>query len=295
GLSIESVHSGLTCLLSEQAMEQEEKQQRSRHVADYQRLREVRAAAQLKNLEDFLRMNHISLRDSVSYTTGMIYRNLGKSGLRVSCLGLGKSEELMTIAYENGINLFDTAEVYNSGKAEASSSGTILIQAIYHLYTQTSLYKTGLKASLDRLQLEYVDIVFANRPDPNTPIEETVRAMTYVINQGMSMYWGTSRWTSMEIMEAYSVARQFNMIPPICEQAEYHMFQREKVEVHLPELFHKIGIGAMTWCPLACGIISGKYNNGIPPYSRTVMVLGCLTQFFVFHCILIFIVYVLAH
>uniref|UniRef100_A0A3P9DRW9 Voltage-gated potassium channel subunit beta-1 n=1 Tax=Maylandia zebra TaxID=106582 RepID=A0A3P9DRW9_9CICH len=295
GLSIESVHSGLSCLLSEQAMEQEEKQQRSRHVADYQRLREVRAAAQLKNLEDFLRMNHISLRDSVSYTTGMIYRNLGKSGLRVSCLGLGNyyvfllkvAEELMTIAYENGINLFDTAEVYNSGNlifvficlfSRRSSlvittkifwgGNNILIQAIYHLYTQTSLYKTGLKASLDRLQLEYVDIVFANRPDPNTPIEETVRAMTYVINQGMSMYWGTSRWTSMEIMEAYSVARQFNMIPPICEQAEYHMFQREKVEVHLPELFHKIGIGAMTWCPLACGIISGKYNNGIPPYSR---------------------------
>uniref|UniRef100_A0A3P8NR02 Voltage-gated potassium channel subunit beta-1 n=1 Tax=Astatotilapia calliptera TaxID=8154 RepID=A0A3P8NR02_ASTCA len=264
----ESVHSGLSCLLSEQAMEQEEKQQRSRHVADYQRLREVRAAAQLKNLEDFLRMNHISLRDSVSYTTGMIYRNLGKSGLRVSCLGLGTwvtfggqvtdevAEELMTIAYENGINLFDTAEVYNSGKAEMERG-----LSRKHILE-------GLKASLDRLQLEYVDIVFANRPDPNTPIEETVRAMTYVINQGMSMYWGTSRWTSMEIMEAYSVARQFNMIPPICEQAEYHMFQREKVEVHLPELFHKIGIGAMTWCPLACGIISGKYNNGIPPYSR---------------------------
>ncbi|XP_035770911.1 voltage-gated potassium channel subunit beta-1-like, partial [Neolamprologus brichardi] len=294
----ESVHSGLTCLLSEQAMEQEEKQQRSRHVADYQRLREVRAAAQLKNLEDFLRMNHISLRDSVSYTTGMIYRNLGKSGLRVSCLGLGTwvtfggqvtdevAEELMTIAYENGINLFDTAEVYNSGKAEAvlgsilkkkgwsSSSLLLTIQLPWQgkAEMERGLSRKhileGLKASLDRLQLEYVDIVFANRPDPNTPIEETVRAMTYVINQGMSMYWGTSRWTSMEIMEAYSVARQFNMIPPICEQAEYHMFQREKVEVHLPELFHKIGIGAMTWCPLACGIISGKYNNGIPPYSR---------------------------
>uniref|UniRef100_A0A3P8NR93 Voltage-gated potassium channel subunit beta-1 n=1 Tax=Astatotilapia calliptera TaxID=8154 RepID=A0A3P8NR93_ASTCA len=234
-----------------------------------------------------------------AYYFFFVNRNLGKSGLRVSCLGLGTwvtfggqvtdevAEELMTIAYENGINLFDTAEVYNSGNlifvficlfSRRSSlvittkifwgGNNILIQAIYHLYTQTSLYKTGLKASLDRLQLEYVDIVFANRPDPNTPIEETVRAMTYVINQGMSMYWGTSRWTSMEIMEAYSVARQFNMIPPICEQAEYHMFQREKVEVHLPELFHKIGIGAMTWCPLACGIISGKYNNGIPPYSR---------------------------
>uniref|UniRef100_A0A669D2V5 Voltage-gated potassium channel subunit beta-1 n=1 Tax=Oreochromis niloticus TaxID=8128 RepID=A0A669D2V5_ORENI len=195
-----------------------------------------------------------------AYYLFFVNRNLGKSGLRVSCLGLGTwvtfggqvsdevAEELMTIAYENGINLFDTAEVYNSGN--------LIFVFIC------------LKASLDRLQLEYVDIVFANRPDPNTPIEETVRAMTYVINQGMSMYWGTSRWTSMEIMEAYSVARQFNMIPPICEQAEYHMFQREKVEVHLPELFHKIGIGAMTWSPLASGIISGKYNNGIPPYSR---------------------------
>ncbi|GAA6226779.1 voltage-gated potassium channel subunit beta-2-like [Lates japonicus] len=126
----------------------------------------------------------------------------------------------------------------------------------------------GLRASLERLQLEYIDVIFANRPDPNTPIEETVRAMTHVINHGMALYWGTSRWTSMEIMEAYSVARQFNQIPPICEQAEYHMFQREKVEVQLPELFHKIGIGAMTWSPLACGIISGKYNNGIPPNSR---------------------------
>ncbi|XP_030590068.1 voltage-gated potassium channel subunit beta-2-like [Archocentrus centrarchus] len=294
----ESVHSGLSCLLSEQALEQEERQQRSRHLAEYQRLREVRAAAQLKNLEDFLRMNHVSLRDSMSYTTGMIYRNLGKSGLRVSCLGLGTwvtfggqitdevAEELMTLAYENGINLFDTAEVYNSGKAEIVLGNIIQKKG----WRRSSLVITtkifwggkaemerglsrkhiieGLRASLNRLQLEYVDVIFANRPDPNTPIEETVRAMTYVINQGMAMYWGTSRWTSMEIMEAYSVARQFNQIPPICEQAEYHMFQREKVEVHLPELFHKIGIGAMAWSPLACGIISGKYNNGIPPYSR---------------------------
>uniref|UniRef100_UPI00358F81C9 voltage-gated potassium channel subunit beta-3-like n=1 Tax=Myxine glutinosa TaxID=7769 RepID=UPI00358F81C9 len=126
----------------------------------------------------------------------------------------------------------------------------------------------GLKASLQRLQLDYVDVVFANRPDTNTPMEEIVRAMTYVINQGMSMYWGTSRWSAMEIMEAYSVARQFNLIPPVCEQAEYHVFQREKVEVQLPELYHKIGVGAMTWSPLACGIITGKYEDGIPMYSR---------------------------
>ncbi|XP_063319844.1 voltage-gated potassium channel subunit beta-2-like isoform X2 [Pelmatolapia mariae] len=284
----ESVHSGLSCLLSEQAMEQEEKQQRSRHLADYQRLREVRAAAQLKNLEDFLKMNHISLRDSVSYTTGMIYRNLGKSGLRVSCLGLGTwvtfggqvtdevAEELMTIAYENGINLFDTAEVYNSGKAEAVLGSILKKKGWSHTFGHSPRHLNNFLLQMRQSwpppwQLHMRTATLVTPAIHLVALEaicQTVRAMTYVINQGMSMYWGTSRWTSMEIMEAYSVARQFNMIPPICEQAEYHMFQREKVEVHLPELFHKIGIGAMTWCPLACGIISGKYNNGIPPYSR---------------------------
>uniref|UniRef100_A0A8C8RUA7 Potassium voltage-gated channel subfamily A member regulatory beta subunit 1 n=1 Tax=Pelusios castaneus TaxID=367368 RepID=A0A8C8RUA7_9SAUR len=112
---------------------------------------------------------------------------------------------------------------------------------------------------LDTIQLPY------SEPLPGSKI---VRAMTHVINQGMAMYWGTSRWSAMEIMEAYSVARQFNMIPPVCEQAEYHLFQREKVEVQLPELYHKIGVGAMTWSPLACGIISGKYGNGVPDSSR---------------------------
>uniref|UniRef100_A0A3B4YR08 Voltage-gated potassium channel subunit beta-1 n=1 Tax=Seriola lalandi dorsalis TaxID=1841481 RepID=A0A3B4YR08_SERLL len=226
-----------------------------------------------------------------------VCRNLGKSGLRVSCLGLGKcgtyiqvAEELMSVAYENGINLFDTAEVYNAGNVISTfisvfscrRSSLVITTKIFwggnrptsgclYMITQSIcnyLYETGLRASLERLQLEYIDVIFANRPDPNTPIEETVRAMTHVINHGMAMYWGTSRWTSMEIMEAYSVARQFNQIPPICEQAEYHMFQRDKVEVLLPDLFHKIGIGAMTWSPLACGIISGKYNSGIPLHSR---------------------------
>uniref|UniRef100_A0A8D0J9G0 Voltage-gated potassium channel subunit beta-2 n=1 Tax=Sus scrofa TaxID=9823 RepID=A0A8D0J9G0_PIG len=247
----------------------------------------------------------LSLRQTGS--PGMIYspgpweltpclfsRNLGKSGLRVSCLGLAlvvsfqMAEQLMTLAYDNGINLFDTAEVYAAGAAPLTRlllsfcrRSSLVQPADGH--GPSRLLPPGLKASLERLQLEYVDVVFANRPDPNTPmegdpfsssksrtfiIEETVRAMTHVINQGMAMYWGTSRWSSMEIMEAYSVARQFNLIPPICEQAEYHMFQREKVEVQLPELFHKIGVGAMTWSPLACGIVSGKYDSGIPPYSR---------------------------
>uniref|UniRef100_A0A8D2J905 Voltage-gated potassium channel subunit beta-2 n=1 Tax=Varanus komodoensis TaxID=61221 RepID=A0A8D2J905_VARKO len=207
---------------------------------------------------------------------------------------LQMAEQLMTLAYDNGINLFDTAEVYAAGnfvldipRQFISLPFSLLLCRRSSLVITTKIFwggkyviipvlkphfpfcpPTGLKVSLERLQLEYVDVVFANRPDPNTPMEETVRAMTHVINQGMAMYWGTSRWSSMEIMEAYSVARQFNLIPPICEQAEYHMFQREKVEVQLPELFHKIGVGAMTWSPLACGIVSGKYDGGIPPYSR---------------------------
>ncbi|XP_022365034.1 voltage-gated potassium channel subunit beta-1 isoform X1 [Enhydra lutris kenyoni] len=246
----------------------------------------------------YLKLYELSGEHTSAYTTGMPHRNLGKSGLRVSCLGLGTwvtfggqisdevAERLMTIAYESGVNLFDTAEVYAAGKAEVilgsiikkkgwRRSSLVITTKLYwggKAETERGLSRKhiieGLKGSLQRLQLEYVDVVFANRPDSNTPMEEIVRAMTHVINQGMAMYWGTSRWSAMEIMEAYSVARQFNMIPPVCEQAEYHLFQREKVEVQLPELYHKIGVGAMTWSPLACGIISGKYGNGVPESSR---------------------------
>ncbi|XP_055369971.1 voltage-gated potassium channel subunit beta-1a isoform X5 [Betta splendens] len=260
-------------------------------------------AALLREMETnwYLKMFGLGREESVAHRTGMPYRNLGKSGLRVSCLGLGTwvtfggqitdevAEQLMTIAYESGVNLFDTAEVYAGGRAEIilgniikkkcwRRSSLVITTKLYwggKAETERGLSRKhiieGLKGSLQRMQLEYVDVVFANRPDSNTPMEEIVRAMTYVINQGMAMYWGTSRWTAMEIMEAYSVARQFNLIPPVCEQAEYHLFQREKVEVQLPELYHKIGVGAMTWSPLACGIITGKYENGIPESSRASM------------------------
>ncbi|XP_052612670.1 voltage-gated potassium channel subunit beta-3 [Peromyscus californicus insignis] len=235
-----------------------------------------------------------ALRESTGRGTGMKYRNLGKSGLRVSCLGLGTwvtfgsqisdetAEDVLTTAYEHGVTLFDTAEVYAAGKAERTlgnilkskgwrRSSYVITTKIFwggQAETERGLSRKhiieGLQGSLDRLQLEYVDIVFANRSDPNSPMEEIVRAMTHVINQGLALYWGTSRWSAAEIMEAYSMARQFNLIPPVCEQAENHFFQREKVEMQLPELYHKIGVGSVTWSPLACGLITSKYDGRVP-------------------------------
>ncbi|KAM9834708.1 voltage-gated potassium channel subunit beta-2-like isoform 3-T3 [Syngnathus typhle] len=231
-----------------------------------------------RRLELYMRECDVTMEDSA-----MPYRYLGKTGLRVSCLGLGTwvtfgsqisdemADSLMTLAYDNGINLFDTAEIYASGRAETTlgnilekkswrRSSYVVTTKIYwggQAETERGLSRKhiieGLRGSLARLKLDYVDIVFANRNDVNSPMEEVVRAMTFVINQGMAMYWGTSRWNAMEIM------------------AEYHYFQRDKVELHLPELYHKIGVGAMTWSPLACGMLTGKYNGGIPQRSRAAM------------------------
>ncbi|XP_069544764.1 voltage-gated potassium channel subunit beta-3-like isoform X2 [Brachyistius frenatus] len=245
-------------------------------------------------------LGHAHMKEALGRHSNMKYRNLGKSGLRVSCLGLGTwvtfgsqisdemAESVMTVAYDSGVNLFDTAEVYASGRAESTlgnilkkkgwRSSYVVTTKIYwggQAETERGLSRKhiieGLRGSLSRLQLDYVDLVFANRSDINSPMEEIVRAMTFVIDQGMAMYWGTSRWNAMEIMEAYSIARQFNLVPPVCEQAEYHYFQRDKVELHLPELYHKIGVGAMTWSPLACGLLTGKYNEGVPQSSRAAM------------------------
>uniref|UniRef100_A0A1I8GJJ4 Aldo_ket_red domain-containing protein n=1 Tax=Macrostomum lignano TaxID=282301 RepID=A0A1I8GJJ4_9PLAT len=224
------------------------------------------------------------------------YSSLGRCGLRVSCLGLGTwvtfagqvpdsvAEDILTLAYACGINFFDTAEVYAAGRAELllgrllrkagwrRSSYTVSTKIFWggKAETERGLSRKhiveGLQACLQRLQLDYVDIVFANRPDPLTPMEEIVRAFSFCIDRGWAFYWGTSRWSPMEIMEAHSVARQFNLIPPVAEQVEYHMFQREKLELQMPELFAKLGLGAVVWSPLACGLLAcGILSRQSPP------------------------------
>lgn len=228
----------------------------------------------------------------------MEYRHLGASGLKVSALSLGAwityggqvGEEIaydcMTAAYEAGVNFFDNAEAYASGNAEIVM-GKVIEKAGWKrsdLVISTKIFwggdgpnqsglsrkhlVEGLKASLERLQTDYVDLLFCHRPDIYTPIEETVWAMNHLIDRGMAFYWGTSEWTAQQIMEAYGIARREHLIPPLMEQPEYNMFHRRRVEYELAPLYRKIGLGTTIWSPLDSGILTGKYNDGIPEGSR---------------------------
>lgn len=228
----------------------------------------------------------------------MEYRHLGSSGLQVSALSLGAwvtyggqvgldvAMECMKAAYDSGVNFFDNAEAYASGNAEIVMGEVIQKMGWKRsdLIISTKLFwggngpndqglsrkhlSEGLHASLKRLQMEYVDLLFCHRPDPETPIEETVWTMTQFINQGKAFYWGTSEWSAVQIMEAYAVARREHLIPPTMEQPEYHMFHRDRVEKEYHRLYKEIGLGTTIWSPLASGILTGKYNNGIPGDSR---------------------------
>jgi voltage-dependent potassium channel beta subunit len=228
----------------------------------------------------------------------MEYRNLGKSGLKVSALSLGAwvtyggqvgeetAYECMTAAFEEGVNFFDNAEAYANGQAEIVM-GNVVKRAGWKrsdLVISTKIfwggdgpnasglsYKhiyEGVNASLQRLQMEYVDLLFCHRPDIQTPIEETVWAMNQVIREGKAFYWGTSEWSAAEIMEAYAVARREHLIPPTMEQPQYNMFHRERVEHEYYLLYRDIGLGTTIWSPLASGFLTGKYNNGIPEGTR---------------------------
>lgn len=228
----------------------------------------------------------------------MEYRYLGKSGLQVSALSLGAwvtyggqvGEEIayqcMEEAFKAGVNFFDNAEVYAHGEAERVM-GNVIKKAGWQrsdLVISTKVFwggrgpnKSGLSrkhvlegvlASLDRLRLEYVDLIFCHRADIHTPVEETVWAMNYLINKGKALYWGTSEWSPDKIMEAYAIARQEHLIPPLMEQPEYNMFNRKRVERLYAHLYQEIGLGTTIWSPLDSGILTGKYNQGIPKDSR---------------------------
>jgi voltage-dependent potassium channel beta subunit len=228
----------------------------------------------------------------------MEYRYLGKSGLQVSALSLGAwvtyggqvgeqvAQECMQAAVDAGVNFFDNAEVYAHGKAE-TVMGSVIKKSGWKrsdLVISTKIFWggsgpnqrglsrkhviEGTQAALDRLQLDYVDLIFCHRPDIHTPIEETVRAMTFLIDQGKAFYWGTSEWSAERIMEAYAVARKEHLIPPLMEQPEYNMFDRQKVEGDYAHLYKEIGLGTTIWSPLDSGILTGKYNQGIPEDSR---------------------------
>lgn len=228
----------------------------------------------------------------------MEYRKLGKSGLKVSALSFGAwvtfgdqvnddvAGACMEAAFEAGVNFFDNAEVYGGGEAELTM-GRIIKQKGWKrsdLVVSTKIFWggdgpndkglshkhviEGMEAALERLQLRYVDLVFCHRPDPDTPIEETVRAMTHVIEKGQAFYWGTSEWGADEIMEAYLIARRERLIPPTMEQPQYNMFERKRVESEYSRLYREIGLGTTIWSPLASGVLTGKYLDGVPDDSR---------------------------
>ena len=228
----------------------------------------------------------------------MEYRRLGKSGLKVSVFSFGSwvtfsnqlnekaATELMEYAYDNGINFFDNAEIYANGNSEIimgkilkktgwSRDTYILSSKVFwggEKPTQIGLSRKhitdGCHASLKRLQVEYIDLFFCHRPDPETPIEETVRAMDVLIQQGKVLYWGTSEWEAKQIAEAYEIAEKFNLTPPTMEQPEYNLFNRGKIEKDYLPLYKKYGLGTTIWSPLASGLLTGKYNHGIPSNSR---------------------------
>jgi len=231
----------------------------------------------------------------------MNYRRLGKAGLKVSELSLGAwvtygeqvgeeiARECMTAAYEAGINFFDNAEGYARGQAEIVMGNVIkkLGWKRESFVVSTKIFWggdgpndtglshkhviEGLNNALRRFQLEYVDLVFCHRPDPNTPIEETVRAMDIVIKQGKAFYWGTSEWSAAEIMRADGLARQYGLTPPNMEQPQYNMFVRERFEKEYAPIYKELGYGTTIFSPLASGLLTGKYNAGIPAGSRAAL------------------------
>ena len=232
----------------------------------------------------------------------MEYRYMGRTGLQLSTLSFGSwvtfhkqikdnsADELMGIAYDNGINFFDNAEVYALGESEKMmgrvlkeknwdrTSYVLSSKAFFgwrgknNKPNQTGLSRKHLTEAcheaLQRLQTDYLDLYFCHRPDKAVPIEEVVQTMNTLIQQGKILYWGTSEWSGVEIMEAHRVAQSYRLIGPSVEQPQYNLFEREKMENDYLQVFKNVGLGTTIWSPLASGLLTGKYNNGIPADSR---------------------------
>lgn len=232
----------------------------------------------------------------------MEYRRMGRSGLQLSVLSYGSwvtfakqiddaaSDRLMGLAYDAGINFFDNAEVYSRGESEKMmgrvlknkdwerSSYCVSSKVFFgwrgdaNKPNQTGLSRKHIaeacEEALTRLQIDYLDLYLCHRPDKAAPIEEVVRTMNTLIQQGKILYWGTSEWSAAEIMEAHMVARQLHLEGPAVEQPQYNLFERQKVEVDFAPIFRDIGMGTTIWSPLASGLLTGKYNDGIPEGSR---------------------------
>jgi voltage-dependent potassium channel beta subunit len=226
----------------------------------------------------------------------MEYRHLGKSGIKVSALSFGSwitfgsnldlqgVRQCMKVAHDHGVNFFDNAEAYASGTSEFLMGEALKDYRRQDMVISTKIFwggrgvnDTGLswkhlvegtKQSLKRMNLEYVDLLFCHRPDPLTPIEETVRAIDVLIKQGLVFYWGTSEWKVSEIEAAIEIAYGINATPPAMEQPEYNLFKRSRVEEEYISLYQKYGLGITTWSPLDSGVLTGKYDRGIPEFSR---------------------------
>jgi len=219
---------------------------------------------------------------------GIKYRNIGKTGLKCSNIGLGSikvfdqespeaAEEIVTLAYESGINYFDICDPYRADEAERQLGRILKTKGWprrnYVISTKVYWHKNDLQAlsrkeiiesvkiSLINLGLEYIDLVIVHKYDHNCPVEEVVRAMTFLIDAGMVMYWGTARWTPFEIFESYSASKEYRLIGPTVELSEYHWFHREKVELYMAELYNKIGVGLMTWSPISYGLSLGNKED----------------------------------
>lgn len=230
----------------------------------------------------------------------MIYRRLGRSGLNVSVLSFGswvtfgkqiherEARDCLAAAYDAGINYFDNAEAYGGGRSEQLMGAAIAdLGWPRHSYVLSTKFFFGIDdgvntkatlnrkyllhaidGSLSRLHHDFVDLVFCHRPDPNTPIEETVWALHNIVESGKALYWGTSEWSATAIQEAYDIAQRHHLHAPVMEQPEYNLIHRTRVEEEYAPLYESMGLGLTIWSPLASGLLTGKYKDGIPSDSR---------------------------